>query len=265
MAQQPMTLNQMMQAYQQLTADFQARRMDKASYSAALTRLKAMDAEKRWWSCTPEGGFVWYDGNRWIPGQPVVSPPGVSPSQPPVQAAPAAAGGNHAAALQKNPPLKGWRKIASTPILAILPGAVIGGIWFLYTLLQLILGGTGGVDILTPAILTGVPLLLWLLRKPLDKLLLPLQKFHRSFPLCASPGYSAGSAHVVWLWVFRDFYIRLLGHAFHRVDQHAVWLFSTAYAGGEKYLMKYCFSCKLSPQKMRPCVKRYWETIDYEE
>jgi hypothetical protein len=132
MAQQPMTLNQMMQAYQQLTADFQANRMDRASYSAALTCLKALDAEKRWWSCTPEGGFVWYDGSRWIPGKPVVGParPLVSPAQPPGKAAPAAAGGSHAAASKKSPRLNGWRKIASTPILAVLPGAVIGGLWF---------------------------------------------------------------------------------------------------------------------------------------
>jgi hypothetical protein len=178
MAQQPMTISQMMQAYQQLTTDFQARRMDKASYSAALTRLKAIDTEKRWWSCTPEGGFVWYDGSRWIPGQPLVNSPNISPSKPPVQAAPAKVGGNHA----KNPPLSVWRKIASTPILAILPGAVVGGLWFLYTLLRLILGGPGGVDFLTPAILIGLPLLLWLLRKPVDKILLPLQKFLGSFP-----------------------------------------------------------------------------------
>lgn len=173
-----MTLNQMMQAYQQLTSDFNARRMDKAAYSAALVRLQARDAEGRWWSCTPEGGFVWYDGSRWIPGQPVVSPA----QSPPLMVASTTTGGQQAAALIKNPPVKGWRKLASSPILAILPGAVIGGIWFLFTLVRLILGGMEGVDILTPMILTGVPLLLWLLRKPLDKLLIPLQKFHKSFP-----------------------------------------------------------------------------------
>jgi hypothetical protein len=183
MVQQPMTLDQMMQTHQQLTADFQAKRMDKASYSAALNCLEALDAEKRWWSCTPEGGFVWYDGSRWIPGQPVVRP-----AQPPVRAAPAAAGGSHVAVLKPPPQLNGWQKIASTPILAVLPGAVIGGVWFLYTILQLILGGLGGVDFLTPAILTGVPLLLWMLRKPLGKLLLPLQKFRASFPFAIRLG-----------------------------------------------------------------------------
>lgn len=189
MAQQPMSLNQMMQAYQQLTADFNARRIDKASYSTALTRLKAKDSEGRWWSCAPEGGFLWYDGSRWLPGKPPsVSSPGVSPSRSSVPAAPAEVDVNHAAALKNNPPLKGWRKIASTPIPAILPGAVIGGIWFFYTLLQLILGGLGGVDFLTPAILTGVPLLLWLLREPLDKLLLPLQKFQVKFPFALRLG-----------------------------------------------------------------------------
>lgn len=165
MTQKPMTLNQMMQAHRQLTADFQANRMDQASYSAALTCLKALDAEKRWWSCTPEGTFVWYDGSRWIPGLPLTGP-----AQSP--------GGTLAAA----PRQKGWRKIASTPILAILPGALIGSIWFFYTLLQLVLGGLDGVDFLTPVILTGVPLLLWLLRKPFDSLLRPLQKFQASFP-----------------------------------------------------------------------------------
>ncbi len=191
MAQQPMTINQMLQAHRQLTADFQANRIDQASYTAALTCLKALDAEKRWWSCTPEGTFVWYDGSRWIPGHPPVSPAQpVVPARPPVgpaqpgRAAPAAAGGSHAAA----PRLKGWRKLASTPILAILPGAVVGGIWFLYTLLQLILGGMEGVDFLTPAILTIVPLLLWLLRKPLDSLLRPLQKFQASFPFALRLG-----------------------------------------------------------------------------
>lgn len=183
MAQQPMTLNQMIQAHQQITNDFKARRMDKAAYSAALTRLKAMDTEGRWWSCNPEGGFVWYDGKRWLPGQPpMVSAPDVNPSGTSVQTAPTAAGGSQTNARKTNSSLKGWRKIASTPILAILPGVVIGGIWFFYTLLRLIFGGTGGVDILTPMILTGVPLLLWLVRKPLDKLLLPLQKLQGSFP-----------------------------------------------------------------------------------
>ena len=183
MEQQPMTLNQMMQAYQQLTNDFNTRKIDEASYSVALSQLRAIDEEKRWWSCTPEGGFVWYDGKQWIPGQPPkFNSSNTNPSQPFVQTRPVTAISSPLNAPQTNTSSKGWRKLASTPILAILPGAVIGGIWFLYTLLQLILGETGSVDILTPVILTGVPLLLWFLRKPLDKLLIPLQKFHKSFP-----------------------------------------------------------------------------------
>lgn len=168
MAQQPMTIDQMMQAYQQLTADFQAHRIDHATYTTGLTSLKAWDAEKRWWSCTPQGTFVWYDGSRWIPGRLPVGP-----AQPLLQAAPR---------------LSGWRKLAATPILAILPGAVIGGIWFLYTLLRWILDEGVGVDILTPIILITLPLLLWLLRKPLDSLLRPLQKFQASFPFALRLG-----------------------------------------------------------------------------
>jgi hypothetical protein len=183
MEQQPMTLNQMMQAYQQLTNDFNTRKIGRASYSAALGQLMAIDEEKRWWSCTPEGGFVWYDGKRWVPGQPSnLSAPDTNISKANTQQSPINSSTNRVQAAHSNTSSKGWQKLAATPILAILPGAVIGGIWFLYTLIQLILGKTGGVDILTPLILTGVPLVLWLLRKPLDKLLTPLQKFHKSFP-----------------------------------------------------------------------------------
>lgn len=98
MAQQTMTLNQMMQVYQQLTADYQARRIDQASYSAALIGLRSQDAEGRWWTCTPEGGFLWYDGSRWLPGQPAtVNPPGI----PPLQTAPIVTGVQGNAALKE--------------------------------------------------------------------------------------------------------------------------------------------------------------------
>ncbi len=73
-------------------------------------------------------------------------------------------------------------KLSDTPILAILPGAIVGGIWFFYTVLQLIFGGTQGVDILTPVILGGVPLLLWLTRKPIDNLLRPFHNLRSTFP-----------------------------------------------------------------------------------
>lgn len=183
MEQNPMTITQMMQAYQQLTNDFNSGKIDKKTYAAALVQLRAIDAEKRWWSCTPEGDFVWYDGKHWIPSPPpkIISA-GEYRSQHAAQISPITASSTQVNPPQTNTSSKGWRKLTSTPILAILPGAVVGGLWFLFTLVRLFLGGMEGVDILTPLILTGVPLLLWLLRKPLDKLLIPLQKFHKSFP-----------------------------------------------------------------------------------
>lgn len=183
MAQQPMTLDQMMQAYQKLTSDFKTKRMDKATYSAALVQLRAIDSEKRWWSCTPDGNFVWYDGKRWLPGQPPIAKTlGTTPSQPSVRPASPTTGGRQTDGQKAKSPLKGWRKIASTPILAILPGFLVGSVWFLFTLLQTIFGEGVGVDFLTPVILTGVPLFLWLLRKPIDKILYPLHKILGAFP-----------------------------------------------------------------------------------
>jgi uncharacterized Tic20 family protein len=52
----------------------------------------------------------------------------------------------------------------------------------------LIFGDGAGVDFLTPVILTGGPLLLWLLRKPLDAMMRPLQKFHATFPFALRLG-----------------------------------------------------------------------------
>jgi hypothetical protein len=43
--------------------------------------------------------------------------------------------------------------------------------------------GLFGVDWLTPAILVGLPPLMWLLARPLDKLLLPLQPLRRAIPM----------------------------------------------------------------------------------
>jgi hypothetical protein len=77
-----------------------------------------------------------------------------------------------------------WLRFAATPVLALLPGAFCGGTWFLYTLLGIFKNeGIWGIDWLTPAILVGLPPLLWILSRPLDKLLMPLQSVRRSIPM----------------------------------------------------------------------------------
>jgi hypothetical protein len=63
-----------------------------------------------------------------------------------------------------------------SPILALIPSVVCGGAWFLYTFIGVFKSGSiWGIDCLTPLIVVGLPVLFLVLKKPLDKLLLPLK------------------------------------------------------------------------------------------
>lgn len=225
MVPQPMSINQMLQAHRQISADYRAGRIDPVTYANALTGLKAVDADGRWWTCSPDGGFLWYDGTRWLPGQPPVPPaapqyssypyqvaapvqypqgaaqpagnvarqpapmrgvgapttgvPAPTPGQPVQQAAYPAQAPN-----QARTAATGFSNLVkATPILAILPSILCGGLWFLYTFLGVFKSeGIGGVDCITPLIVGGLPVLFWALKKPLDKLLLPIKPLIQSFP-----------------------------------------------------------------------------------
>lgn len=67
--------------------------------------------------------------------------------------------------------------------MAIIPALLCGGLWFLYTFIGVFKGeGLRGIDFLTPLIVGGLPILFWILKKPLDQLLLPLKPFIQSVP-----------------------------------------------------------------------------------
>ncbi len=69
------------------------------------------------------------------------------------------------------------------PVIALAPSLVCGLGWFLYSAIGLFKSeGIAGVDCITPLIIVGLPLLILALKKPLDKLLLPVKPFITSFP-----------------------------------------------------------------------------------
>jgi len=72
---------------------------------------------------------------------------------------------------------------ALLPILPIAPAVLCGGLWFLYTFVGVFKReGFWGVDFITPMIVGGLPILFWILKKPLDQLLLPVKPLIQSVP-----------------------------------------------------------------------------------
>ncbi len=194
MQQQPMSLAQMMERVRQINADASAGRLPAAKKAAELQKLRGVDPQGRWWACTAQGTFLVYTGAQWVPAQPPDLPPSPAPPpparrkkpaagapqplpEPPPQVAAAAASDDP---VLNQPIVQRWLRFAGTPFLALLPGIVCGGLWFLYTFVRVGREGFAGVDCVTPAVIVGLPFLLSVFRRRVDRLLLPLQKFRAS-------------------------------------------------------------------------------------
>lgn len=208
MQQQPMSLVEMMERVRQINADASTGRMSPAEQAAELAKLRGLDPQGRWWCCTPQGSFLVYNGKQWIPAQPpklqaqpVPKPQPATPKPKRAHAAPrpgsgignpplVTGAGKSADPVINQPIVQRWLRFAATPFLALLPGLVCGGLWFLYTLLRVANEGLAGVDFVTPMAIIGLPILLSVFRKRVDRLLKPLQPFRASF----TPAFRWGAA-----------------------------------------------------------------------
>ena len=67
--------------------------------------------------------------------------------------------------------------------MAIIPSLLCGSLRFLYTFIGVFKSeGMAGIDCVTPLIVGGLPVLFWALKKPIDKLLLPLKPVIQRVP-----------------------------------------------------------------------------------
>jgi hypothetical protein len=162
--------DQFQQRYQQLRGMREEGQLSPQQFLAELQKLRWQDSNLLWWTINPEGVFMYFDGQQWLPAQPpqpAPMPPDPVPvaSPQPVQAPP------------KPPTAKSGHSLKKfMPLLALIPSLVCGGAWFLYTFIGVFRSGSiWGVDFVTPLIVIGLPLLFWLFKKPIDKLLLPLK------------------------------------------------------------------------------------------
>ncbi len=185
--------SQYQQRYQQLCAMRNAGQLTPQQFTAELQKLRWQDSRKVWWMINPEGVFMRFDGRRWVPVQPSPAPSippqaaaqAVPPAQPSAQSQPPQAFTPPTQPLPKSQGTKSGltTMLSATPLLAILPSLLCGALWFLYTLIGVFkYEGIRGIDCVTPLIMVGLPLLFWVLKKPLDKLLLPLKPILQAFP-----------------------------------------------------------------------------------
>ncbi len=183
-----------LQQYQHLSAMLAAGKIHPQQFMAEVQKLRWQDAHGIWWMIDPNGALLRYNGQRWLPvqaGPAAATPQPVMPSPPPSTAAPFPAVQPQSAVPSPPPGAPMPQAPGSSPstlrnllpILPIVPSLLCGGLWFLYTFLGLFkYEGVGGVDFVTPMIVGGLPLLFWVLKKPLDQLLSPLKPAIQSVP-----------------------------------------------------------------------------------
>jgi len=154
-------------------------------YRGELAKLKWTDVSGNWWTIDPNRGtFLQHDGSRWVPAKPPSIP--AQPAQQIVsqQPAPVPRPALNPAGSAPDPARSRLRTLlAASPILALVPSAACGGLWFLYTFIGVFKSeGIRGVDWITPIILVGLPVFFWVYKKPIDQALMPLQPAITRFP-----------------------------------------------------------------------------------
>ncbi len=151
-----MTFDEAGQHYAAYRAQMDAGQMNPVDFQAAVAQLKVQDSSGVWWQMGPGGEWLSWNGTEWV------TPAG--PAKPP-----AAAGWNS--------PGKGNQIFWD--VLCVLGSCVMAYAWYWYSGLDKSLNQPDTKSAVTMVVM---PILLIVLRRPLDRLLAPLQKFRQSIP-----------------------------------------------------------------------------------
>jgi hypothetical protein len=149
--------------YHSLRQNLAAGRIDQQQFLAQVANLRGQDSRGTWWMVDPASGrLLCYDGQQWVAPAPVDALPTRSPSN----------------VLQ---PGQAQTRPGSRLALAVSIGVPLffAFLWFIWSSIR---AGYEGLDCLTPLIMGGVPVLLILLHRPLDRLLCLIQPVRRRFP-----------------------------------------------------------------------------------
>ena len=219
-----MDFAQTQQRYQQLAAQRRAGQISEQAYASAVGQLRVQDASGRWWAIDPRSGqwLAWND-SAWVPA----TPPQAMASPAPPSATGAAADAEaslqqRAQTLRQSLDTKGFMQEAREKPLsqrsegwwnatAIFGGIVSAALWFLYSSIRGV--AYEGLDLLTPILMVAIPVAQNLFRRPIDRLLLPLQKYRERIPKLVLTGAGLAAPFVVsWILysVFRISQYRFL-------------------------------------------------------
>jgi hypothetical protein len=178
---EPLSPSALSQRYANLKAQLDSDAISYQQFIESVHQLRAQDAAGTWWTIDPRTGrYLAYSGEEWVEAElPPFEP------QPPAASERAAAPRSERAAAKS--PSNARRAIgrgrgcltASTGTTALSLGAA--GMWFLWTAAGGIDGGQE-LDLFTPLLMAGLPLLLRRFRRRIDRRLKPLYARLRRFP-----------------------------------------------------------------------------------
>jgi len=196
------TFDEATRQYADLRARVHAGWMTQEQFAAAVGQLRVQDQRGVWWQLHPNGSWLYWDGRAWqaapsrtaSAGPPPRSQPAAAPAQRPSVARPqAATRAPRATADDRHRPLaqrsQGWFNTAS-----IVGGGIAGVLWFLYSSIR---SSREGLDFVTPIIMVALPILITVLRGPIDRLLSVFDPIRTKIPRVILIGAGLAAPFVV--------------------------------------------------------------------
>ena len=143
-----------------------------------LSQITVLDAAGSYWQINPDTGqWMTYVGNSWITPA-AASDPEAGAAEAAQPDAPAAQPAKTSSRLARAARVSAEKSEGWWGITSIIGGAIAGGLWYWYSSLD----RYAKPDIRTAQIMVAVPVLLMVLRKPIDMLLAPTLKLRRHIP-----------------------------------------------------------------------------------
>jgi hypothetical protein len=162
------------QRYQKLVNRFVSGEVTRQQFYEETSKLMACDESGRWWKVDPrDGSFLFYDNTGWLSGEPPEYPPPTTGGQDAIKPQPKAAIGSRNIAQELKSPSKKF-----LGYLGLIVPLITASIWLVYSWLV----PSEQNDCLTPLIIAGIPFLFVYFRRPIDRLLLPIQPVRRPVP-----------------------------------------------------------------------------------
>lgn len=173
-----MTFEEAAQRYAYIRQQRDVGQLADPQFREQVGQLTVIDEAGSYWQIDPDTGqWMTYVGDRWVvPAAASGEPAGAVHLSQPVT--PASEPANTESALNRAVRAGAGKSEGWWGITSIIGGAIAGALWYWYSSLD----KGARPDLRTSEIMVAVPILLMVLRKPIDMLLAPTMKFRRHVP-----------------------------------------------------------------------------------